>query len=168
MNFLDALDHLERSPLFWPRGFEPARVAAAAAPVLGFDVDGIDLWAHAETCPRCGAMVGEMCTRRAAQVEPHAGRREVAMLRLARLWVPSPGEMVMLGPWGAWSWPDGAPSKLVRFVGFTPEGEATLEGDWPRGGATARARGEPQRFERGRESFSTLCLWRVAMVASTA
>jgi len=165
VTFLEALDHLERSPLFHPRGFDPARVAAAVAPVLGFDVDGIDLWAHAETCPKCGAMVGEMCTRRAAQVEPHSGRREVALLRLARLWVPAPGEMVAIGPSATWSWPEGdAPSKLVRFVGFAPDGAAIVEADWPMGGRTARARGEPERFERGRRSFETLCLWRVAAI----
>lgn len=164
MSFLAALDRIENSPLFHAPGFDHARAVREEA-AAGHFTDSIHLWALGETCPACSAVAHQACASR--DWWPHYGRAQVASLRIARLWVPSPGELVILGPWSAWDWPEGSTSTmLVRFVGFRRNGEAIVEADWIIGGRSARKRGDPIETKRGRRSFETLCIWRAAVVAS--
>lgn len=165
MSFLAALDRIENAPLFHAPGFDLARAVREEA-AAGRPTDSITLWALGETCPACSAGVHDPCASRDG--ESHRGRVEVAALRLARLWVPSPGELVMLGPWSAWEWPEGSTSMLVRFVGFRRNGEAIVEADWIIGGRSARKRGDPIETKRERRAFELLAIWRAGVVASSA
>lgn len=108
--------------LFFPAIDEKAIEQKMRAAGFDFAFDLMSYSEYRETCPKCEAEPGELCTRRGKPVDSHQGRRNVALLRYVRAWVPKPGDKVYLGDLDG-PYKHGA----CIFKRFTPKGEAEVD-----------------------------------------